>query len=24
RQLRGSSLLHPSDVAKVERMLRLR
>ena len=23
RQLRGSSLLHPSDVAKVKRMLRL-
>ncbi|MDF2490823.1 MAG: hypothetical protein K0S77_3445, partial [Pseudomonas sp.] len=23
-QLRGSSLLHPSDVAKVERMLRIR
>jgi len=24
RQLRGASLLHPSDVAKVERMLRVR
>ncbi|NHN78075.1 50S ribosomal protein L35 [Azotobacter chroococcum] len=24
RQLRGTSLMHPSDVAKVERMLRVR
>ena len=24
RQLRGTSMLHPSDVARVERMLRVR